>query len=192
MRAFGRTISIAAVLVSLAGMAAAADIRVLSVGAVQNAVRPLAAEFSKETGHKIVFTVGSPTVVAQKLKDGETFDAVIVSEPAMDRLDNEGIVNPESRVRLANTGIGVAVRAGAPVPNLSTPDAFRQALLAAKSVVYGDPALPNQSGEKAETDSGQGRTSRRAQGQAAHRSRAGRRPGPDCQGRGRDGPVQSQ
>jgi molybdate transport system substrate-binding protein len=150
MRAFGRTISIAAVLVSLAGMAAAADIRVLSVGAVQNAVRPLAAEFSKETGHKIVFTVGSPTVVAQKLKDGETFDAVIVSEPAMDRLDNEGIVNPESRVRLANTGIGVAVRAGAPAPNLATPDAFKQALLAAKSVVYGDPTLPNQSGEKAE------------------------------------------
>jgi molybdate transport system substrate-binding protein len=150
MRAFGRTVSIAAVLVSLAGMAAAADIRVLSVGAVQNAVRPLAAEFSKETGHKIVFTVGSPAVVAQKLKDGETFDAVIVSEPAMDRLDNEGVVNPESRVRLANTGIGVAVRAGTPVPNLSTPDAFKQALLAAKSVVYGDPALPNQSGEKAE------------------------------------------
>jgi molybdate transport system substrate-binding protein len=150
MRAFGRTVSIAAALVLLAGMAAAADIRVLSVGAVQNAVRPLAAEFGKETGHRIVFTVGSPAVVAQKLKDGETFDAVIVSEPAMDRLDNEGIVNPESRVRLANTGIGVAVRAGAPVPNLSSPDAFKQTLLAAKSVVYGDPTLPNQSGEKAE------------------------------------------
>jgi molybdate transport system substrate-binding protein len=88
--------------------------------------------------------------VAQKIKDGEIFDAVIVSEPAMDRLDKEGIVNPESRVRLANTGIGVAVRAGAPAPNLATPDAFKQALLAAKSVVYGDPTLPNQSGEKAE------------------------------------------
>jgi molybdate transport system substrate-binding protein len=150
MRAFGRTISITAVLVSLAGMAAAADIRVLSVGAVQNAVRPLAADFSKDSGHKIVFTVGSPAVVAQKLKDGEIFDAVIVSEPAMDRLDKEGIVNPESRVRLATTGIGVAVRAGAPAPNLATPDAFKQALLAAKSVVYGDPTLPNQSGEKAE------------------------------------------
>ena len=150
MWAFGRTISIAAVLVSLAGMAAAADIRVLSVGAVQNAVRPLAVDFSKETGHKIVFTVGSPAVVAQKLKDGETFDAVIVSEPAMDALDKEGIVNPESRVRLANTGIAVAVRAGAPVPNLSTPEAFKEALLAAKSLVYGDPTLPNQSGEKAE------------------------------------------
>jgi molybdate transport system substrate-binding protein len=150
MRAFGRTISITAVLVSLAGMAAAADIRLLSVGAVQNAVRPLAADFSKDTGHKIVFTVGSPAVVAQKIKDGEIFDAVIVSEPAMDRLDKEGIVNPESRVRLANTGIGVAVHAGAPAPNLATPDAFKQALLAAKSVVYGDPTLPNQSGEKAE------------------------------------------
>ena len=150
MRAFGRTISITAVLVSLAGMAAAADIRLLSVGAVQNAVRPLAADFSKDTGHKIVFTVGSPAVVAQKIKDGEIFDAVIVSEPAMDRLDKEGIVNPESRVRLANTGIGVAVSAGAPAPNLATPDAFKQALLAAKSVVYGDPTLPNQSGEKAE------------------------------------------
>jgi molybdate transport system substrate-binding protein len=150
MRAFGRIISIAAVLMSLAGMAAAADIRVLSVGAVQNAVRPLAVDFSKETGHKIVFTVGSPAVVAQKLKNGETFDAVIVSEPAMDALDKEGIVNPESRVRLANTGIAVAVRAGAPVPNLSTPEAFKEALLAAKSLVYGDPTLPNQSGEKAE------------------------------------------
>ena len=150
MRAFGRIISIVAVLMSLGGMAAAADIRVLSVGAVQNAVRPLAVDFSKETGHKIVFTVGSPAVVAQKLKDGETFDAVIVSEPAMDALDKEGIVNPESRVRLANTGIAVAVRAGAPVPNLSTPEAFKEALLAAKSLVYGDPTLRNQSGEKAE------------------------------------------
>src|SRR3954470_4616558 len=105
MRAFGRTISIAAVLVSLAGMAAAADIRVLSVGAVQNALRPLAAEFSKETGHKIVLAVGSAAVVSRKRKAGETFDAVIVCEPAMDRLDKEGIVNPESRVRLANAGI---------------------------------------------------------------------------------------
>src|SRR2546421_13077410 len=68
----------------------------------------------------------------------------------MDRLDKEGVVNPESRVPLAKTGMGVAVRDGAPVPDLSTPDAFKQALLAAKSIVYGDPTLPNQSGEKAE------------------------------------------
>ena len=150
MQSFGRIAAIAVMLVSLAGIAAAADIRVLSVGAVQNAVKELAAEFGHETGHRVVLTVGSPAVVTQKIKDGEVYDAVIVSEPAMDRLDKEGIVNPESRVPLGKTGMGVAVRAGTPLPDLSTPEAFKQALLGAKSVVYGDPTLPNQSGEKAE------------------------------------------
>jgi molybdate transport system substrate-binding protein len=150
MRTFGRIAAIAVMLMSLTGMAAAVDIRVLSVGAVQNAVRNLAADFARESGHQVLFTIGSPVVVTQKIKDGEVFDAVIVSEPAMDRLDKDGIVNPESRVRLANTGMGVAVRAGSPLPDLSTPETFKQALLAAKSVVYGDPTLPNQSGEKAE------------------------------------------
>ena len=150
MRVFGRTITIAAVLISLAGMAGAAEVRVLSVGAVQNAVKGLVTDFSKETGHKIVLTIGSPVVVMQKIRDGETYDAVIVSEPAMDLLDREGTVNPESRVRLANTGLGVAVRAGVPVPDISTPEAFKQALSNAKSIVYGDPTLVNQSGEKAE------------------------------------------
>jgi len=141
MRSFGRLPCVAVTLISLTGMAAAADIRVLSVGAVQNAVRALAADFGAETGHHVVLTIGSPVVVTQKIKDGEVFDAVIVSEPAMDRLDQDGVVNPESRVPLAKTGMGVAMRAGAPLPDLSTPEAFKQALLAAKSVVHGDPTL---------------------------------------------------
>ena len=149
MRAFGRIVTIAATLISFGGMARAADIRVLSVGAVQVAVRNLAADFHKETGHQVIFTIASPAVVMQKIKANEIHDAVIVSEPAMDQLDKEGLVNPESRVRLANTGIGVAVHEGAPVPGLATPDAFKQALTAAKSLVHGDPTLPNQSGEKA-------------------------------------------
>ena len=150
MRFLRRIASVAATLISLTSMAIAADIRVLSVGAVQGALRDLAAEFGNETGHRVVLTIDSPAIVMQKIKDGETYDAVIVSEPAMDRLDKEGVVNPESRVPLAKTGMGVAVRAGAPLPDLSTPEAFKQALLTAKSVVYGDPTLPNQSGEKAE------------------------------------------
>jgi molybdate transport system substrate-binding protein len=150
MRVFGWTVTIAAVLISLTGMAGAADVRVLSVGAPQHALRSLAADFGRESGHRVTLTFGSPVVVMQKIKDGEVFDAVIVSEPAMDGLDRDGIVNPESRVRLAGTGLGVAVRAGAPLPDLSTPEAFKAALAAAKSIVYGDPSLPNQSGEKAE------------------------------------------
>src|SRR5215472_4485711 len=84
MRSFGRSACIAVTLISLTGMAGAADIRVLSVGAVQNAVRTLAADFGTESGHHVVLTIGSPAVVIQKIKDGEVFDAVIVSEPAMD------------------------------------------------------------------------------------------------------------
>src|SRR5262249_52367336 len=94
--------------------------------------------------------LGSPAIVTQKIKDGEVFDAVIVSEPAMDRLDKEGVVNPESRVPLAKTGMGGAGRAGAPPPDPSTPGAVKQAPLAAQAVGRGGPALPNQSGEKAE------------------------------------------
>jgi molybdate transport system substrate-binding protein len=150
MRFLRRIASVATTLISLTSMAGAADIRVLSVGAVQGALRELAVEFGNETGHRVLLTIDSPAVVMQKIKDGETYDAVIVSEPAMDRLDKEGVVNPESRVPLAKTGMGVAVRAGAPLPDLSTPEAFKQALLVAKSVAYGDPTLPNQSGEKAE------------------------------------------
>ena len=150
MRAFGRMVLIAATLMPPAGMAHGADIRVLSVGAVQNAVRALAAEFQKDNGGQIVLTFGSPAVAMEKIKAGEIFDAVIVSEPAMDGLDRDGIVNPESRQRLGRTGLGIAVRADAPAPDLSSSEAFRQTLLAARSIAYGDPTLPNQSGEKAQ------------------------------------------
>jgi ABC-type molybdate transport system substrate-binding protein len=101
MRAFGLAAAIAAVLVSVAGMAAAAEVRVLGVDAVEQAVRGLAADFAKETGHRVVFTIASPAVVMRKIAANETHDAVIVSEPAMDQLDTDGIINPESRVRLA-------------------------------------------------------------------------------------------
>lgn len=150
MRAIGRTVLFAATLMLLPHMADAADIRLLSVGAVQNALRNLVAQFEKETDNRVVLTVGSPAVVLQKIKAGEIFDALIASEGAMDELDRDGIVNPESRVRLASTGLGVAVRAGAAALDLSTPEAFKQALLAARSIVYGDPGLRYQSGEKTE------------------------------------------
>src|SRR2546430_15118132 len=113
MRSFGRNACIAVTLISLTGMAAAADIRVLSVDAVQNAVRTLAADFGTETGHHVVLTIGSPAVVTQKIKDGEIFDAIIVSEPAMDRLHKGGVVNPESRGAPAQNRLGGGGRAGA-------------------------------------------------------------------------------
>jgi ABC-type molybdate transport system substrate-binding protein len=148
MRTCGRAACVAVMLVSLVGMAAAADIRVLSVDAVQNAVRSLAADFAKDTGHQVIFTADSPAVVTQKIKDGEIFDAVIVSEPAMDVLDRDGIVNPESRVRLAKADVttyegglmtdgAVPQAARAFIRFLAEPEA-RAARLAAKLEPLGD------------------------------------------------------
>jgi ABC-type molybdate transport system substrate-binding protein len=101
MRAFGRPLTTAAMLILLASMAAAADIRVLGVETVESAIRGLVSDFRKETGHQVIFTAASPAAVMERIKANEIHDAVIVSEPVMDELDRDGIVNPESRVRLA-------------------------------------------------------------------------------------------
>jgi ABC-type molybdate transport system substrate-binding protein len=104
MQTFGRIGAIAAVLMSLTGMAAAAEVRVLAADVVQQAVKAVAADFARETGHQVIFTIAPPAVVMKKIEANETYDAVIVSEPAMDQLDKDGVVNPESRVRLARDG----------------------------------------------------------------------------------------
>jgi len=96
MRAIARTALIAAALMLRASMADAASIRVLSASAAEPAVQTLALEFTKDTGHEITLTLGSPAQVMEKIKAGEIFDALIASEGAMDELDRDGIVNPEA------------------------------------------------------------------------------------------------
>ncbi len=140
MWALGRSVLIASILLSLAGMAAAAEVRVLAVTTTEPALRTLAKEFARESGHQAVFTFASPTGVMEKIKANDVHDVVVVAEPAMDQLDKQGIVNPESRVRLANVDIGVVIRTGAKLPVIANADAFRQALMAAASIVHGDVA----------------------------------------------------
>jgi len=149
MRAFGRSVLIVSTLLGLAGMAAAAEVRVLATRATEGALVALAKEFAQESGHRAVFTIGSPAAVMAKIKANEIYDVVVLAEPAIDQLDRQGLVNPESRVRLANIGLGVAVREGAPAPDIATADAFKQALTNAKSIVYGE-VFPNTSGERIE------------------------------------------
>src|SRR5712671_4656844 len=133
------------VLILATGAAAAAEVRVLSVGSVQVAVKALAADFAKETGHKVTLTVVTPSDIPQKLASA-AYDMIICSIPAMDALAKAGSIRPGSRSPLARVGIGVMGRAGTPLPDVSTPDAFKKALLAARSIVHGDPSVPNQSG----------------------------------------------
>ncbi len=129
-----------------ASHAAADDIRVLSVGSVQVATKVLAAEFERTAGHRIVFTIVSPDRIAERLANNP-YDMLIASVPVVAALDKTGAIRGGTRAQLARAGIGVMIRDSAPTPDVSTPEAFKKTLLAAKSIAYGNPAMPNQSGE---------------------------------------------
>ncbi len=145
MRRIGIALSIVLALMLSPDAAGAAELRVLSLGSVQIAAKALAADFTKATGQPVALTIVAPAEIGQKLA-GAPYDMVICSVPAMGALDQAGALRPGSRSPLARVGIGVMVRAGAPLPDVSTPSAFKQTLLAVRSIVHGDPAMPNQSG----------------------------------------------
>jgi molybdate transport system substrate-binding protein len=128
-----------------AGHVEAAEIKVISAGAVRSIVSELAPAFEKESGHKVTLSFGTVGVVRQKLA-AEPADMVIMSDTALDEAIRQGSVVAGSRADIARTGMGVAVREGAPKPDISTSEALKQALLAARSIVYVDPAQGGTSG----------------------------------------------
>lgn len=146
MRLFLRVIGASALaLIVAATVASAAEVRVLSVEATQIAAKAIAADFEKQTGHKVSFTIRPPFNVDKELAD-KTFDAVILAVPAMDAHDHASDLAPASRVALARVGVGVAVKDGAPVPDVSTPEKLKTAILAARSLTHTDPTIPDTSG----------------------------------------------
>jgi len=135
-----------ALAVCLAGGATAADISIFSSGAPAGVEKVLAAQFTRESGHRVVFTVANPALIQQKLSVGEVPDIVILPAPIIDALAKTGVLRPASRVDLARVGVGLVVREGAPLPDISTADGVRTALLHARSIVIPDPAGGGQTG----------------------------------------------
>jgi molybdate transport system substrate-binding protein len=136
-----------ALAVCLAGSATAADIRVFSSGAPAEVEKVLAAQFTREGRHRVVFTVANPANIQQKLSSGEAPpDIVILPAPIIESLVKAGVLRPASRVDLARVGVGIVVREGAPRPDISTADGVRTALLRARSIVIPDPAGGGQTG----------------------------------------------
>ena len=132
-------------LILFAGQAPAAEIHVVSSGGFAAAYKQLAPEFEKQTGNTLDSAWGpsmgeTHDAVPQRLARGEPIDVVIMVGSALDKLAEEGKVIAESRTELARSIIGVAVKAGAPKPDISTPDALKTALLNAKSIAYSDSA----------------------------------------------------
>jgi molybdate transport system substrate-binding protein len=114
-------------------------IKVLSAGAVQSMVEALGQEFERASGNTLDLIFNTAGSLRDRVKSGEAADLVILSESIIAALDKSGMFVPGSIINLGRTVTGVAVREGAPVPDISTPEAFKQALLKAKTVAYTDP-----------------------------------------------------
>ncbi|HBK08908.1 MAG TPA: ABC transporter substrate-binding protein [Acetobacteraceae bacterium] len=125
--------------------ARADEVRVVSSGGFAAALKALAPAFEKQSGDTLNLAWGpsmgdTVDAVPQRLKRGEKIDVVIMVGYSLGTLIDQGKVVPDSRVDLARSGIGVVVRHGAPHPDVSSVEALKQALLAAKSVAYSDSA----------------------------------------------------
>jgi molybdate transport system substrate-binding protein len=128
------------------GGARAAELKVLTAGAFKQVLLALLPDFERQTGHKVIVQNDTVGALRKRIEAGEGSDLVILTPAAVDELANSGNIVPGSRADLARVGVGVMVRAGAPAPDISSVEAFKRALLAAKSVAYIDPASGGSSG----------------------------------------------
>jgi molybdate transport system substrate-binding protein len=133
--------------IGLAAGAAAAEIKVFAAGAFKPVLlQAVAPGFEKRTGHKVVVTSDTAGALAKRIAQGEEFDLAVLPPAQLETLAKDAAVADGSITPLAKVLIGVAVKQGAPRPDIGTTAAFKQALLAAKSVAYIDPASGGSSG----------------------------------------------
>ena len=126
---------VAAVLL-LPGAVRAAEIKVLSTQATEQAYRELAPQFEQASGHKVATIFTGTLDVQKRIAAGESYDIILMAGPAIDDFIKAGKVVPGSRVDIARSGVGVAVKAGAPKPDIGSTEAVKKTLLAAKSIGY--------------------------------------------------------
>ena len=121
---------------TLPAMTYAAEIKVLSTQATEEAYRELVPQFEKETGHKVSTIFTGTLDVQKRLAAGENYDMIIMAGPAIDAQIKAGKAVAGSRVDIAKSGVAVGVPAGAPKPDISTTEALKKTVLAARSIGY--------------------------------------------------------
>lgn len=136
---------LAAALVASCGLAQGAELTVMTSGGFTAAYQQLGPQYAKQSGDTLVTVLGpsmgkAPEAIPNRLARGEHADVVIMVGYALDELIRQGKVDPASRVELADSRIGMVVRAGQPKPAIGTAAELKQTLLAAKSVAYSDSA----------------------------------------------------
>lgn len=122
------------------------EVKVLSAVGMRQVLLELWPQFERSTGHTLAVTFDAFSVIMDRIENGETVDVVIIPRAGLERLTQTGKVVPGSGFDLASSIVGVAVRKGAPKPDISSTDAFRHALLKARSVARPDPAMGGSSG----------------------------------------------
>jgi molybdate transport system substrate-binding protein len=126
--------------------AEAAEIKVLSAVPMQQVMEDVAPKFERATGHTLALTFATLGEVVKRIQDGESADVVLIPRQGTDSLVKDGKVAADHVTVIARSGIAVAVRKGAPKPDISSPEALKRTLLAAKSITYSDPAAGGASG----------------------------------------------
>jgi molybdate transport system substrate-binding protein len=123
-----------------------AKLKIMCARSMQEVVTAVAYDFTSTTGNEVELSFGTVGALQQRLDAGETADVVISARPAVEALEKAGRLAPKSRADIATVRIGVAVREGAPAPDISTPEAFRQALVDARAIAFSDAAVGGSAG----------------------------------------------
>jgi molybdate transport system substrate-binding protein len=116
--------------------AEAAEIKIISGGAIEPGLEAVAHSFEKQSGHRVRITFNTAPQLRKRVADGERFDVVIAPPAVLDELAKAGKVSGEGHVPAGRVGVGVTVRSGAAAPAIGSVEALKQALLRADSVVY--------------------------------------------------------
>jgi len=132
----GLAATIVACVLGVPVMAQAAELKVIAGGSMTAPLNRLSPEFEKATGHKLTIHFDSTPNIIARVNSGTPFDVVVVPVDVFKDVAAKARFAPGPTVDIARVGYGMVVRAGAPKPDISTPDAFKKALLAAASVAY--------------------------------------------------------
>src|SRR5947207_10031323 len=131
-----RSLVAAAFFLVLPGLAQTAEIKLLASGAVKEAYLELLPSFEKASGHSVKAAWSNTTDIQKRVSGGEIADLVILGDNGIAALIQDGTLVASSRAAFAKSGIYVAVRAGAPAPDISSADALKRSVIAAESVAY--------------------------------------------------------
>jgi molybdate transport system substrate-binding protein len=131
-----RLIALAALGCVFAKPALAAEVTVLSAGAVEPGLVAAAELFRKKSGHEVAIRFATAPAIRQRIGDGESPDVVLAPPAVIDDLAKSGRLNPQGQINVGRVGVGVAVRLNAPVPDVASADALKRSVLEADSVVY--------------------------------------------------------